>query len=341
MRRCLFKVALVAGGVILWQSNAVLRAERWPDPEIWLSVVEPPPTPAQACASHDYQARLTGCSQLLAETALSPQARASAQYAHATARLVENDFEGALRDLDAVLALQPDFAEALAARASILLRHKRLARALADLDRSLTLAPELAATWALRGHAHLAAGMLDEAAQDFGSALARARHLASAHYGMGLVHMQRQQAKAAIAAFTRTLAIDHQHAEAYLNRGVVHVPLKNWRQARADFDYAILSRPNYLGAHFQRARLHHQQKRYAQAIDDYTTVLQYDSSFVPALENRGRAWILRGEPVKAAQDLVRAAGLAPGNAQIEALISSIRQGGASSDRRDWADTMPY
>ena len=236
MRILVFTLALVLA--LMPSARAGIVVLDGGDPEIALGGYDPPLSPAQACASPDYQARLTGCTLLLAGEQLTTAQAAAAHHARGTARLIENDFTGALSDLDAALALDPLMAPALAARASILLRRKQYPSALAALDRALALEPGSAAIRTLRGHAHLAIGMLDEAIEDFQRSLQLERHAADAHYGTGLVQARRGEDKAARSAFTRALAIDHRHAGAYYQRGLLHMRQRSWMRAAGDFDHA-------------------------------------------------------------------------------------------------------
>jgi len=141
----------------------------------------------------------------------------------------------ALASFDAVIAQQPDFAEARDQRGLALNKLGRHEEALASLDRAISLAPNLAAAHTNRGNALIGLDRLDDA----------------------------------VGSFDRAIALRPDLAEAWCNRGDALTDLNRPEAALASFDQAIALRPDFAEAHFGRALTRLLTGRYEDGLRDY------------------------------------------------------------------------
>jgi len=104
------------------------------------------------CFSEDNERRITGCSDLLDTPGLMPDERAMAHAMRALAYSLKSAFPEALRDYDAAIQLNPNFAIALNNRAWALFKSGRAGEGLADVERALALSPQSAHALDTRAH---------------------------------------------------------------------------------------------------------------------------------------------------------------------------------------------
>jgi arylsulfatase A-like enzyme len=102
-----------------------------------------------------------------------------------TSRATIGDLDGALRDFDRALELDPGYAQAHVNRGVILSQQGDVAGALASFDRAVAADPGLANAWSNRGQLRAAQGDVTGALEDFGRAITADPRFVPAYYHRG------------------------------------------------------------------------------------------------------------------------------------------------------------
>ena len=190
---------------------------------------------------------LAACNRVLADKNLAPADKPEVLKARADQYRGTQRYAEAAKDLDAAIALKPDFVDAWSLRAEV---HKRLGRpdlALADYDGVLGLDAQNAGAlgWScmLRG----AMGRdLDKGLEHCNVVVASAPQ-ASAYSARGLVYLRKGDGANAAKDFDAALALDPKHAPALYLRGVMRALTGDAAGGKADIDAAAAIDPNVAG----------------------------------------------------------------------------------------------
>ncbi|SDJ63602.1 Tetratricopeptide repeat-containing protein [Nonomuraea maritima] len=196
--------------------------------------------------------------------------------------------EEALADYEAVMRLSPPFPEAYYNRSEIRYAAGDLEGARADLDHTLELDPEFARAYVNRAGLHVAAGDLAAARRDAERGLALTPGDPHLLCVLGQVELAEHRHAEALAAFDRALEADPDLAAAWAGRGEL-------AYERGDHDTALAALSRALKL-------------------EETPELLFNRSLVHRAA---------GRPVEARQDLLRAAQLAPDDADVERALSEL------------------
>jgi tetratricopeptide (TPR) repeat protein len=123
------------------------------------------------CYSDDNERRIRGCTLLIEGGGQATEGLSTAYAMRGLAHSVQGRYEIAIRDYDASIALNPDFAVALNNRAWAYFRWGKATDGLPDVRRSLALNPTNAHALDTRAHIHQALGDARAALDDYGLAM--------------------------------------------------------------------------------------------------------------------------------------------------------------------------
>ncbi|MDX2290032.1 MAG: tetratricopeptide repeat protein [Hyphomicrobiaceae bacterium] len=125
---------------------------------------------SQDCFGEDNARRIPACTELL-DTPLTPGERSFAYAMRALAYSLLGDYERAIPDYDAALAISPDFAVALNNRAWAYYKAGRPSEGWPDITRALELNPASPHALDTRAHIRQAEGDVDGALADYDMAM--------------------------------------------------------------------------------------------------------------------------------------------------------------------------
>jgi len=184
------------------------------------------------------------------------------------------DFESALREYDAALALRLDDPDALNNRGLALDGLKRHDEALADYNRSLELRPDNPNTLNNRGAALCDLKRYDEALADFNRSLQLRPDDPDTlnNRGAALVGLKRYDQ--ALIDFNRSLQLRPDDPDTLTNRGAALVGLKRYDQALIDFNRSLQLRPDDPDTLNNRGVALGHLKRYEEALADFNRSLE-------------------------------------------------------------------
>ena len=178
-----------------------------------------------------------------------------------TAYNMEGEYDLAIRDLDAALALKPDYPMAISNR----------------------------------GVAYENKGMHDQAIADFTRAIALKPDYPMAISNRGLVYDKKGMHDQAIADFTRVITLKPDNYEAFNSRGVAYAKKGLFENAKEDFARAIALKPDYFEGLCNLGMTFYQNREYDRAVESYTSAIKLDRNNAAAYINRAYARLKTGD----------------------------------------------
>ncbi|MGE5095052.1 MAG: tetratricopeptide repeat protein [Betaproteobacteria bacterium] len=143
----------------------------------------------------------------------------------------------------AILARNPQDAQALHMTGYILTRLGRAAEGLALIDRSIERAPRAAPFLNNRAQVLAEAGRIDEAVRDLRRAVQVDPRFVAAYCHLGILHNRAGRGEEALAAFRRALAIDPGQPLALYNLGVLRLVARDLAEAETAFRRVLEREP--------------------------------------------------------------------------------------------------
>ncbi len=232
------------------------------------------------------------------------------------------EYDRALLEFTAALALDPQMIDALVRRGDVHRLRGDYALALADYDAALHIAPGNVPVLLGRGHVHLLLGRALDAEADFTAALAAQPGSAAALLFRGQARAAAADHSGAIADFTAALRTDPNSAWAFHYRGDSHAAEGDRTAAIADYSQALRLHPASALTYLHRAEAHRLAGDFDRAVADYTEVLRLDPFNVRAYQHRSQVHQDRGRLDEALADLRQALELDP--AHVELLLRRAR-----------------
>ncbi len=227
--------------------------------------------------------------------------------------LAKGDVEAALKDLDDLLRDGP--ADRRAAyryeRAQAFLAAKNYDKAIEDLEAAVALAPSATDAHTALGVAYFQKGDLDKALASYGAALQLNAQYAPALLNRGQAYLKRQTLDSAIADFDAVLKLSPS-AAAYASRSRAYIGKRDFDKALADLDAALRLDPRDAVSHRLRSFVCLEKGMIDQGIEDATEAIELRPSDVRVLaaayNSRGYGYSLSGSRDKAIADYTKAIG---------------------------------
>ena len=195
----------------------------------------------------------------------------------------------ALGDLDAAIALLPQFPNSYIYRALIWTDRREFDLARDDLLQALRLIPDSALIRNNLGSVYERKGELDLAIENYGTAIRLDPAYAEAFYNRAHAFIAMHDYQAAVTDYDRAIALQKDFADAYSNRGGVYLMQGDIEKAIADFGEAIRLRESDPIFWANRANAYLALGRYKEAIDDFDRAHKIDPGNATVYLGRGRA----------------------------------------------------
>jgi tetratricopeptide (TPR) repeat protein len=193
----------------------------------------------------------------------------------------------ALDNYDRLLAIRPDYPEALSNRGNALQALGRFDEALDSYDRALALRPEFADALNNRGNALQALGRFDEALRSYEQAIQIRPDDAVTLNNHGNALQALGRLDEALKSYKQALEIRPDYAEAFNNRGIALRELKRFDEALKNYERALEIRPDYPEAFNNRGVTLHELARFDEALESYERAIAIRPEFIEALNNQG------------------------------------------------------
>jgi lipoprotein NlpI len=240
----------------------------------------------------------------------------------------------ALEDLDAAIALLPDFSNAYVYRALVWSEARQFRNARDDLLQALRLNPGSALIHNNLGSVHERMGDLDLAVENYGAAVRLDPGYFQAFYNRAHAYMAKQDYLAAIADYDRAIGLRSDFADAYSNRGGMYLQLGEVDKAIKNFDEAIRLKATDPIFWSNRANAYLSSGRFEDALADFDRAQSIDPGNAATYLGRGRARLYSERVSGAIEDLQVAARLRPTNAHPAVWLHIARAHQGSSDRQE-------
>ncbi|MGJ5632463.1 tetratricopeptide repeat protein [Nostoc sp. CALU 1950] len=212
------------------------------------------------------------------------------------------NYEGAVKDFNQAIELDPQNALAYNKRGDAYYRLGDYEQAQADSSQAILLNPQDANAYFDRGFAFYGLSKYKEAIADYTQAIKLNSENAYSYYGRGLARSQVKDNKGAIGDFSKAIALKPEYTEAYLQRGILRRRLKQRLAAIQDFDAIIKINPSDAKAYYQRGLTQSVNKQQYAALKDYADAININPKYIEAFLNRGDIYSELGNKVEATED---------------------------------------
>jgi tetratricopeptide (TPR) repeat protein len=215
-----------------------------------------------------------------------------------------------------VLAVRPDYFEALHRLGLIKLQRGDLAGALRLMSGALQARPKSPEVLLDFAAVLDALGRYDDAITVFDQVLSIKRRSPEAHNNRGTVLDKMGRDEEALESFNSALAIKPGSAEILTNQASVLSKLGRHAEALKSFERVVTIKPDHAQAHIHRGVTLADLNRFDEALACYDRALAIAPDFVEAINNRGHVLEKLGRPDEALACYERALAINPAHAEI-------------------------
>ncbi|MEZ5357923.1 MAG: tetratricopeptide repeat protein [Candidatus Zixiibacteriota bacterium] len=179
--------------------------------------------------------------------------------------------------------------------------------AIAGFTRAIEINHLLTIAYFQRGNTYeLALGNKNNAIADYKSAIQINPRYARAYLNLGNIYHDRGDLESALKYYDDAVMADSQYSQAFFNRANVYFEQKEFDKAILEYDKAIMLRPLWSEAYYNRANVYlFGKEEWVNAIFDYDKAINFNTSYIPAIRNRGVARSRNGEFAQAIADFTR------------------------------------
>jgi len=234
----------------------------------------------------------------------------------------QGKFDKAIIEYKNAIKVNPQFSEAYY-QLGLLYRVKGdLNQAIADYSKVIELNPKHAAAYFERGLAYVKEGKTQESIADFKKVAEieptmitgdkRAAVYTDILYAHSKAALEAGDIEEALDGLNWVIKIDPARAQAYYDRGLVYAQKSSFEQAIADFLKAVELNPAfvkpdaqgniYANLLFSAGKEALQQDRNKQAVEYFTWVIKINPDYPQVYQNRGSAFMKKGDFLSASND---------------------------------------
>ncbi len=232
-------------------------------------------------------------------------------------KLQRRDLAGALRLMSDALQARPKSPEVLLDYAAVLDALGRYEEALAVFDKVLSIKRRSMEAYNNRGIVLEKLGRDEDALESFQSALAIKSNSADVHYNQGSVLAKLGRHTEAFKSFERALAIRPAYAKAHNHCGVTFLEMNRLDEAIACFDRALATEPNFIEAISNRGNALEKLGRSEDALKNYERALAINPAHAEVLYNRSNVLAALGRHQEALASCSQATNINPAHANAQ------------------------
>jgi tetratricopeptide (TPR) repeat protein len=222
-------------------------------------------------------------------------------------------YADAIGEFNQALAINPKVTGALSGRGYAYFNSGDSGKALTDYDAAIDSDPKQPSPYVGRGIVYSSMGEQRRAVDDLTNATRLGPDMWQAYSNLGFVYNKMGQFDKAVPAFDEALRLAPKSASAYNGRAWANMNLGNNDAAIPDLKQAISLAPNLIKPHGNLGRIYLERRDIDNAIAEYNEVIRIEPRAVHALIGRGRAFEMAGTLDKALADIQAALAIAPDN----------------------------
>jgi tetratricopeptide (TPR) repeat protein len=243
-------------------------------------------------------------------------------------KMQRGDLAGALALMAAAMRARPNSPEVLINYGLVLNGLGRNEEALAAFDQALAFKRRSVEAHNNRGAVLEQLGRNEEALEAIHCALAIKPNHVDSHYNKGSILRKLGRHEEALECFDRTLRLKPDYVRAHNNRGVTLEALGDADEAIASYDRALALDPKFGDALNNRANALQRAGRHEEALASYDRALEVNPSHAEVLNNRGSALAALGRYAEALESCIRSTTINPlyANAQWNESLLRLRMG---------------
>jgi tetratricopeptide (TPR) repeat protein len=174
-----------------------------------------------------------------------------------------------IKDYDKAIALKPDFVVAYLNRSLERNFKGDFEGSIGDCNKAIELKPDFAPAYDYRGNLKRVNGDLDGAITDYEKSIQLKPDDASAYVGCGLVNEAKGNLDDAIRDYNKAIELKPTYVAAYYNSGNVKKAKGDFDGAIKDYDKAVELNPKDYSAFNGRAHLHYDKGQWTDALSDF------------------------------------------------------------------------
>lgn len=179
-----------------------------------------------------------------------------------------SDYQGAIRDYDQAIALNPQYAEAYASRGDARASLSDFQGALKDVDQAIVLNPKLPEAYIVRGSIRGGLSDLQGALKDVDQAIALNPKLALSYANRALIRTSLNDFQGALKDADQAVALNPKDSNSYAYRTIIRTSLSDFQGALKDADQAVALNPKSVDAYLARASAHESLGDFQGALKD-------------------------------------------------------------------------
>jgi serine/threonine protein kinase/Flp pilus assembly protein TadD len=227
------------------------------------------------------------------------------------AKFKQGELQGAIKDFDEAIRLNPNFVLAYNNRAFAKMNSGDLQGAISDYNEAIRLNPNFAMAYSDRGMAKFNLGDKSGAMDDFNEAIRLQPDSAIAYSNRALAKVNSGDMKGAIIDASEAIRLDPNLAVAYNNRGQAKISLGDKEGAISDYNEAIRLQPNFPTAYSNRGDAKAALKDLQGAMSDFNQAVRQQPNFPLAYSSRASVKFELGDQQGAITDLSKAISYKP------------------------------
>ncbi len=259
----------------------------------------------------DLDARVAGCTRLLARRNLPAKSQAILFLQRAQGYVRLRQFDSALQDYAATLKLDPSSAIAFGERAIVYNQISDPDHALQSADQAIRLDPSYVLAYAARGDALSQKGQFDQAVDALNKSIGLDPKQQWLYISRATVWNAKGETDRAITDLDTAIRLDPRQAVPYNNRCWVWTAKGELDNALADCNRAIELDANFAVAYSNRGVVWFQKGELDSALSDFNKAIRIDPSYWAGFSGRGDVWRKKGELARALADFEEAIRISP------------------------------
>jgi tetratricopeptide (TPR) repeat protein len=277
------------------------------------------------CTQGTGDAGISACTRVLQSPSLSRPDRLRALNARGILWKQKGDYDRAIADYTAALALNPGYVFAYYNRANSHHEKRDFERAIDDYTQAIRINPKLAQAYNNRGTVYGDLNDFDRAIPDYDTAIRLDPKYAAAYNNRGVAWKNKGRYDRAIADYDAAIRLDPTYASAYSNRGVAYRSKGDTDRALAEYEKALRLAPGDPEIYNNRGVSFGDSGDLQRAIADYSEALRLNPRYLQALTNRAFTHEKNGAMRDALADFHAAVAIDPSRRELEQDIRRLEQ----------------